>query len=399
MIEVFGGTMTLSSSLEVGDGGEFSQGSMLLADGALLVVTNGTTDIADGVQSSGTITVSNATFLAADVFLGGAKSGGILAINDGSVTLNGQLSIGFGDDQSSGSVFLNGGVLAVTNGTVTVGFESVGEMTVSDGLFLARDIDVGPSLSSGVLTINGGISIIGSNLQIGSSDGLFKGTVAITGGQIFVTNGLISVSDNNNAAQIGISGGQLAAKTIELGRLSRFPSGGILSSSGGSITVSDNITLGNCVSNTVGYVTVDGGQVIVTNAAHTGFIDVQNGQLVLSGGILQVDKLVMTNSCSSFIHTGGTLIVGSVVLDPNAFQIVSVTPQGKDILISWLMAPGSINALQVSSGGSHGSYNTSGFFDIFIVTNNTTAGSLTNYLDIGAATNFPSRFYRARLAP
>jgi len=33
------------------------------------------------------------------------------------------------------------------------------------------------------------------------------------------------------------------------------------------------------------------------------------------------------------------------------------------------------------------------------VTNNTTAGTLTNYLDIGAATNFPSRYYRARLAP
>jgi hypothetical protein len=126
---------------------------------------------------------------------------------------------------------------------------------------------------------------------------------------------------------------------------------------------------------------------------------VRNGQLILSNGVLRVDKLVMTNSCSSFIHTGGKLIVGSVVLDPNEFQIVSVTPQGKDILISWLMAPGSTNALQVSSGGIHGSYNTNGFSDIFIVTNNTTAGSVTNYLDIGGATNKPSRYYRARLAP
>jgi hypothetical protein len=31
--------------------------------------------------------------------------------------------------------------------------------------------------------------------------------------------------------------------------------------------------------------------------------------------------------------------------------------------------------------------------------NNATTGTLTNYLDIGAATNKPSRFYRARLAP
>jgi hypothetical protein len=112
-----------------------------------------------------------------------------------------------------------------------------------------------------------------------------------------------------------------------------------------------------------------------------------------------VDKLVMTNSCSSFIHTGGTLIVGSVIVDPNAFQITSVGREGNDLRVTWLMAPGSTNALQVSSGGSHGRYVTNNFKDIFIVTNNTTAGTLTNYLDIGAATNFPSRYYRARLAP
>jgi hypothetical protein len=137
----------------------------------------------------------------------------------------------------------------------------------------------------------------------------------------------------------------------------------------------------------------------VTNAAHTGFIDIQNGQLVLSSGLLQVDKLVMTNTCSSFVHTGGTLIVGSVILDPNAFQITSVAREGNDLLISWLMAPGQTNALQVSSGGPHGAYTTNTFTDLFIVTNNTTTGSLTNYLDIGAATNTPSRYYRARLVP
>jgi hypothetical protein len=63
------------------------------------------------------------------------------------------------------------------------------------------------------------------------------------------------------------------------------------------------------------------------------------------------------------------------------------------------MAPGQTNALQVSSGGSQGSYSTNSFADIFVVTNNTTTGTLTNYVDIGAATNTPSRYYRARLAP
>ena len=43
-------------------------------------------------------------------------------------------------------------------------------------------------------------------------------------------------------------------------------------------------------------------------------------------------------------------------------------------------------------GGTHGECSTNGFADIFVVTNNPTTGSLTNYLDIGAATNVPSRF-------
>ena len=45
------------------------------------------------------------------------------------------------------------------------------------------------------------------------------------------------------------------------------------------------------------------------------------------------------------------------------------------------------------------SYSTNGFKNIFIVTNNTAVGTVTNYLDIGAATNTPVRYYRAQLAP
>ena len=103
------------------------------------------------------------------------------------------------------------------------------------------------------------------------------------------------------------------------------------------------------------------------------FIDVRNGQLVLSGGVLQVDKLVMTNTCSSFIHTGGTLIVGSVVPDPNAFAITSVAREGtrRATWPAWLRTT---NALQVSCGGVHGACTTNNFTDLFIVTNNTTAG-------------------------
>jgi hypothetical protein len=34
-----------------------------------------------------------------------------------------------------------------------------------------------------------------------------------------------------------------------------------------------------------------------------------------------------------------------------------------------------------------------------VVTNNPSLGTVTNYLDLGAATNTPTRYYRVRLTP
>ena len=384
MLEVIGGTMTLSSSLTVGDGNgdsEGGHGSLWVANGGLLVVTNGFTRI-----ESGTMTITNASFLGKDVLLGGFRSDGELVINQGTVTLSGQLDVA-GGDVSDGSVTLNGGMLVVTNDTIYLGSDSSnGHFTVSDGIFLGQAVVL---QRGGFLTIQGGTSILRSYLDLE-----FNAPVSISGGQLIVTNASLYI---NGGLQCMVSGGLLAADYIDLGAMES--ASGALSVSGGSVTASTGITLGDCSSNEVGQVFVSGGQLIATNAASTGFIDVRDGQLDLSSGVLQVDKLVMTNSCSSFVHTGGTLIVGSVILDPNAFQITSVAREGNDFRVTWLMAPGQTNALQVSSGGSQGSYSTNSFADIFVVTNNTTTGTLTNYLDIGAATNTPSRYYRARLAP
>jgi uncharacterized repeat protein (TIGR03803 family) len=81
----------------------------------------------------------------------------------------------------------------------------------------------------------------------------------------------------------------------------------------------------------------------------------------------------------------------------SAFRIVSILPNGIDLLVTWTTGVGRTNALQATAGDASGSYNTNGFADIFTVTN--TVGTSTNYLDVGAATNVPSRFYRVRLVP
>ena len=81
----------------------------------------------------------------------------------------------------------------------------------------------------------------------------------------------------------------------------------------------------------------------------------------------------------------------------SSFRITSIAQVGTNILVTWMMGSGKTNALQVTTGSPGGSYSSNNFVDIFTVTN--TVGSITNYLDIGAATNSPSRYYRVHVVP
>jgi hypothetical protein len=81
----------------------------------------------------------------------------------------------------------------------------------------------------------------------------------------------------------------------------------------------------------------------------------------------------------------------------SVFRITAVLREGNDLRVTWSMGSGRTNALQVTTGAGSGSYTTNNFSDIFTVTN--TVGLVTNYLDVGGATNVPSRYYRIRLVP
>jgi hypothetical protein len=78
----------------------------------------------------------------------------------------------------------------------------------------------------------------------------------------------------------------------------------------------------------------------------------------------------------------------------SAFRILSAVAEGKDLRVIWNCGAGRTNVLQTTTnlGGS--------WFDVS--TNILLAGSgdsPTNYLDVGALTNPPVRFYRVRLSP
>jgi plastocyanin len=85
-----------------------------------------------------------------------------------------------------------------------------------------------------------------------------------------------------------------------------------------------------------------------------------------------------------------------VVLPGNLpVQVTAVARGGNDIQVTWLTGGlCKTNALQRATGSADGSY-TNDYADIFVATN--TTGNITNYVDKGAITNFPARYYRVRM--
>jgi len=83
----------------------------------------------------------------------------------------------------------------------------------------------------------------------------------------------------------------------------------------------------------------------------------------------------------------------------SGFRIISVAPQGNDVIITWTTGGGSTNVVQAAPGDVNGGYMTN-FTDISGEIAILGSGdATTNYLDAGGATNVPSRFYRIRLGP
>jgi len=92
----------------------------------------------------------------------------------------------------------------------------------------------------------------------------------------------------------------------------------------------------------------------------------------------------------------GVLTSAAATDSSSAFRITSIIRTNNGIRVTWMTGLGKTNALE-RTAGSDGSFATNNFAAIFTVTN--TVGTTTNYLDVGAATNLPSLYYRVRLVP
>jgi hypothetical protein len=341
------------------------------------------------------MTISNGTVMAIDVFLAvGPGSQGTLTLAGGTL----ELSDALGDEsvEGTGTVWMTGGTLITPEIDLSAQEPGVMEMTISNGTLSISTQDDGLLyIQDGTLTVAGGSSTM-ALLYI------YQGTVWVSGGQlnatlfqnpIYVYSGIF-IGD----AQMIVSNGTTTASSMRVG--DEVDSSGTFTVAGGVSSVFSNLTIGfGCGSTGTGTVIITGGSLFVTNAAHNAVLDLENGTLTLSGGTLVADILVKTNPCAFFQQTGGTLVVGGVTNPSSLFSITAISRAGNNMAISWQTPGGVTNIVQATNGGPGGSYNTN-FVDLspqFIIPSGSPI--TTNYLDVGGATNIPSRYYRVRLVP
>jgi T5SS/PEP-CTERM-associated repeat protein len=304
-----------------------------------LIVTNGTTKIADRASATFTQTGGNSAF--ADLGVGDLGvgtfnlSGGQLTVtprttND--LTIIGNLENG-ALNQSGGVVILHnelhiadiggvtgdlnlsGGQLFATNDLVAIGRYGTGTITVSNALVVLTNTSVGrhPG-ASGTITLQDNASVfLIADLSIGRLAGSF-GEVSINGGLLSITNDDLWVG-RGGAGEMTVTAGTVRAKSLHIGQSddgTNVPSGS-LTLVGGMTQITSNLVVGTSQLST-GQVVMVGGDLIITNGSGSARLDLGPGSFALNGGNLTADSISIPATAGQFTFDGGTMRARSMTV-------------------------------------------------------------------------------------
>jgi len=245
---------------------------------AQLVADGGTTNVTTGIN-----------LLPADLVVGtnaGNTTLNILGPN-GAVT-NATGIIGFNAGAANNRAIISGpGSLWTNSQTLTIGrYGSFNTLLITNGGRVANsygDIGYAYSATSNLVTVTGTNSLWTNSAELyvgddGSANGLFISN----GGTVANSFGIIGFTDGVTNNQVTVTGpGSLWTNSAEL-HVSR-------SGSGSQLVVSN------------------GGSLLVTSLG-SGTLDVRRGTNVLNAGLIEADRLLLTNGAQSvFTFNGGTL--------------------------------------------------------------------------------------------
>jgi hypothetical protein len=214
-----------------------------------------------------------------------------------------------------------GGALNVTStnglqvdGTTTIAAPGVFSSTLTNTTFTVTnlgfakfygDLIVGATNHSAALNLSGGTLQVLGQLRVADMP-FSSGMVNMTGGNLILTNAGMILGDYGPGTFVQ-TGGTNTAQGVQLGN--GGGSQATYSLSGGVLNCSQELLLGNNYGAGPCFFYVNtNGSLFVTNAAHTAYVDVAlTGALILNGGLMQVDNLILTNG-GHFTNLSGTLV-------------------------------------------------------------------------------------------
>ncbi|MEO6036012.1 MAG: hypothetical protein ABIQ35_12220, partial [Verrucomicrobiota bacterium] len=359
------GVINLSSFLSLGTsstGNPIAGGTgvVTVVNGQLLV-TNGVTEV--GYQGIGQMNVSGGTTKLANLSVGnvqgaagtvsisggqfyvlprttndptrlGNSGSGTLNITGGSVALMNELILGDYPGgplaRGTGMVMIAGGSLVATNDLTSIGKFGVGFMTISNSTVTLANVSVGRhDGSTGTLNLQ-------TSGVLNCLDALSIGRLELSTGHLFVTGGLLSLTNNTlwvgrgGNGDMTLSGGTARASSLfvavsmfetnNLGATVTNQPAGTFTMTGGALELTSRFLIGT-ESYSTGHVAISGGNLSVTNGGG-GNLSVGQGTLQLNGGTLVTDSVTLTNSTGQFVFGKGTLQTKSMTVSNGAPFIV-----------------------------------------------------------------------------
>jgi T5SS/PEP-CTERM-associated repeat protein len=289
-----------------------------------------------------------------DLYVGYGGSSNSLAISGGAQVINSNGWIGYTNGSIGNSVMASGvGTLWSNNGTLTVGNSGSGTLTVNngasvvaeDGIFIASNNN-----SIGILNIgglggtDGAGSLTSPSITFGSGSGTinFNQTDSVTISAVISGNGAINqfgsgttiLGGNNNYSGVTtITNGALVLSGTNAGNGAITISGGnftgngvasnsIVTMTSGSITPGDSGSIGTL---SVGRLTITGGTLNIFLSGNTSSLLSVNGDVTLSGGILNFNASSLSGSTYTFLSDTNGRISGSFTTTnnlPTGYELV-----------------------------------------------------------------------------
>ncbi len=341
-----GGTITLNHDFYVGQG-TGGNGTLNLSGSAVLNTGRDFVIGREGGTGALNMTGGTITKTGDEKFLVGHNNGiGTVVQSGGTITANNELYIGNENTNASGTYTLSGtGALNVSN-EVVVGRESgTGILNVNGGTITTSvngNMYIGRRNGTGTLNQSNGVIIVNKEFGVGTRDGdkIGTGTYNLSGGSLSAANNIFIGKDQGSSGTMIMTGGTMS--TSDKLQIGHNQATGVLTQSGGTVNVQNEVYIGNESTNTsVGTYTISGSaglnvgnQVIVGRDNGTGTLNLNGGTVTtkwieggsgsatvnFNGGVLKAKE-----NQGSFIRDLDVANVqsGGIKIDSNGFAVAT----------------------------------------------------------------------------